>query len=164
MTDGFIAFGNLDDMARYMADAEKVANENTLPRQKTITYGDYWLKADHDIFVFGRVLTEDEYTEGITTKKGRKEALDALHERYDRGYRRCKTYSLFVPEGELGDSHVATMWPITQEEFVYARKAGWAHVDEDWMLNMLIRVQREVNADASGNDSPPSTGSPQETS
>lgn len=42
------------------------------------------------------------------------------------GYAFGKCYSVVVPDGELGDSHISVLVPITREEFELARSRGWA--------------------------------------
>lgn len=46
-------------------------------------------------------------------------------ERRLRGYLFGEAYSAPFPEGELGDTHVANAWPISEAAFEEARATGW---------------------------------------
>lgn len=46
----------------------------------------------------------------------------------ERGYLRGKAYSILEPEGEYGDTHVASIMPISEQAFLEAKAAGWRAV------------------------------------
>lgn len=146
-------FDNFDEAQAFMQEQEALANANLLPRQHTIVYGSYWIRAvDGDMLEYGYVLPEGE--------GGDRGA-------YERGYRFSLCSSVL---GEArGDVHLAYLWPIEKEEYDLAKANGWQASHEDWEKDMLIRITHEVDEDnarvAEGNDSRPSDpGSPQEGS
>lgn len=110
----FKSFDSMEEMLEFMAEAEDAANQMLLDEQRGISYGDYWCRPvpEQGIFVFGRVMTEEEAYDGED-----KESIAMLRDSYSRGYRFGTAYSILGPDGELGSTHVANMWPITEEDF-----------------------------------------------
>lgn len=133
----FRAFDSLDEMFTFLAEQEKVANSNILPKQREITWGSYWVRpTDDGVLVWGRVHTEEE----ILTDE---DEWVIIHERemHERGYRFGVAHSLWCPEGELGSSHISVLWPITEEQFNNAKAAGWnPGSGEKWFQKMLLEI------------------------
>ena len=67
-----------------------------------------------------------------------------MKEYYDNGFRFGRAYSVVEPEGELGDTHVCDMVPITEEEFNQSKGLHWIPEEISklpWFnLNLLSRV------------------------
>lgn len=129
-----IGFDSFDEMLEHMGKAEDAANARTTPRQKAIGWGDYWMQPYQDILVFGRIWTreETEKSEGRYIDQddpeevaGFAETMANLDSRYERGYRFGTAWSEAEREGELGDTHISVMIPITQEEFEEAKAVNW---------------------------------------
>jgi len=155
-----IEFDDWEDAQRKMAEAERRANESICPKQREVVWGSHWIRAAADgMLEYGVVLTEEEATKGL----GRN-GIAELHERYERGYRFSWAHSV-MGDG-LGDTHLAVMWPITQEEFEQAKAQRWELNYAEWQTEMLARVTSEMREAklAASNDTPPETGSPQEGS
>lgn len=148
---GFIEFGSLDEMFAAQAEAEKVANDNVLPKQREITWGTYWMRpTDDGIIIWGYVMTLDEVIqEEIEYSYPDEPEVDPtairshFTERYERGYRYGRAHSLWCPEGELGDSHISVLWPITKEDFELAKTSGWNPGPTEMFNQMLRRVIHE---------------------
>ena len=75
-------------------------------------------------------------------------ALRHQFEMMERGYRFGRAYSVIVPDGEFGSTHVSEMVPLRKEEFEDARKAGWSWSAlatpgepgyADWAARLMIR-------------------------
>lgn len=150
-----IPFEDWDDVGRVMADAETKANASLTNRQRDIVYGSYWLRAEPrtGMLEYGWVIPKD-----VAERKQTRESIRALRDAYDRGYRFSRAHSILCPEGMLGDTHLAVMWPITEEEFNLARGNGFAKTDDAWETEMLLRVTQEMRVALAH----PFTGSPQE--
>ena len=79
-----------------------------------------------------------------------------MHDAYHRGYRFGRAYSPIVPDGELGDTHISEMVPISPEEFRSLKErdfdirplfaeAGWARdMMIDCVANLDLLHKREV--------------------
>lgn len=115
-------FDSFEEAMAAMRKAEDAANASALEEQKAITYGDHWCRPvpEYGIFEFGRVATEEE-----SYKDEEPETVAMLRDSHERGYRYGMAYSVLGPDGELGSTHVANMWPITEAEFLRAKEDGW---------------------------------------
>lgn len=134
-------FNSWEEAQEAMKEMEDKANASIAPKQQEIVYGSYWLRAVEGTgwFEYGQVLTQS-LAEGNQTR----ESVRALRDAYSRGYRFSKAHSLYSVRGELGDSHIAMLWPITEEEFIAASAANWRITQEQWELDMLLRIQTEI--------------------
>jgi hypothetical protein len=130
----FIPFDDVDEMFAAIRRGTERANQLASPEQKALTYGDYWMREwdtgyGEIIQIFGYIMTQEEiYSdpvyEDIDSGELEWEKEDAKAN-YDNGYRFGRAYSVVVPEGELGDTHVYDMTPITKEQFLAAKENGW---------------------------------------
>lgn len=151
-----IEFSDWEDAQRKMRDAETKANASVTDRQREIVYGSHWLRAAPDgMLEYGWVIPQD-----IAERNATKESIRALRDAYERGYRFSRAHSVLSTGGELGDTHLAVMWPITEEEFELAFDNEFARCYEPWEIEMLRRVVDEMSKAIAH----PSTGSPQEES
>jgi len=122
-------FDNTDDMFTAIRRGVEAAKARATPRQNAITYGDYWLRVVDDFVICGRITPQEELwateaelgasAEEIESEKEMQEAS------YADGFRFGRAYSIVCPEGELGDTHVSDMVPITEEEFNQSKGLNW---------------------------------------
>jgi hypothetical protein len=134
-------FNSWEEAQERMKEMEDKANASVSPKQQEIVYGSYWLRAVEGTgwFEYGHVLEQS-----LAESKQTKESVRALRDAYARGYRFSKAHSLYSVRGELGDSHIAVLWPITEEEFIAASAAGFAVTQAQWEQDMLLRIQYEI--------------------
>ena len=152
-----MGFDDWDEIQRRMQEAERVANESVTDRQREVVYGSYWLRASQDgMLEYGWVLPQE-----VAERNATKESIRALRDAYRRGYRFSRAHSVMSVEGQLGDTHLAVMWPITKEEFEKAKSNSFAKCNEAWETEMLLRITHEMQ-EALAHPSDP--GSPQEGS
>jgi len=138
-------FASFEDALKFMADATDAANKNLAPEQRAITWGSYWLRfaPEYHCVIFGRVMPMEELIDSEREAGAEPEELDYTREHYteqhERGYLFGYAYSVMEPRGELGDTHRANMWPITQEQFEHAKDAEWElrHVIAEWPMRVL---------------------------
>jgi hypothetical protein len=149
-----IGFESYEEMLEYTEKqhAELVARMKDLPpQQEQITFGSHVLRlvpiGDENVLViFGRVYTIEE-TELLEIQAGADvlggelrtimEKFTSLHE---DGYRYGRWYSEVCPEGEVGDAHVTTLWPITEADYQHALNNGWL-----CPTYLMTRVLDEMN-------------------
>lgn len=153
----YIEFDNWDDAQKLMMQKEREANESLCPRQREIVYGSYWLRVQGTLLEYGRVLGQNE-----AEAHQDRETVQQMRDSYRRGYRLSMAHSILDPGGVLGDTHLAVMWPITEEEFELAQKQSWRLNYAEWQTAMLRRVIEEMRLARAATH--PSTGSPQEGS
>ncbi len=70
------------------------------------------------LFVFGKVASRDEAEQWMAADPGERE-------RYRRGYRWCRCFSVQCPEGEFGHVHLGVVIPVARREFDLASQRGW---------------------------------------
>ena len=127
----FKQFDSFGDAVDFMRKATDAANETLAVEQRAVTWGSYWIRfvPEDQLMVFGHVYTKHELLEG-EYKAGSdlpelRETLQAMVANHDRGYMFGPAYSVIEPEGELGDTHRANLWPITRSQFLEAQSVGW---------------------------------------
>jgi hypothetical protein len=153
-----VPFDSFEQAQEMIRTAETKANASVVPKQQEIAYGTYWIRAIDDqlFFEYGYVLTQEEAEANQT-----RESKRAMRDAYARGYRFSRAHSLYYPEGSLGDTHIAVIWPITEEEFNSAQGCQWQLSQDIWEVEMLQRIVKEMREAKAAH---PSTGSPQEGS
>ena len=132
------SFDNLDDMFARIQEGVEQAKSRATDEQNAITYGDYWVRLWKDLFIFGYIMTEDELYSGSAYDNASEEEIAYEKEQakrtYADGFRFGQAYSIVVPDGELGDTHVSTMQRITKNQFEAAKLCDW---EFDWLLLAL---------------------------
>lgn len=125
------------DIFAEMARQEEAANQRTTDAQRMIgTEGHHWwVRIDHPFLIFGHVplisdtiAKERSYYPQVMEDEDQQEydsIVAGMHERWRRGYRFGRAFSIVEPEGELGDTHVSEMIEITADEFDAARRSGF---------------------------------------
>ena len=144
-------YDNVEDMFAAIDKGVQRAKSMILPRQARITYGDYWMRIWEDILIFGRIDTVAELDEEERRLGASEEELTYEHKMmqgsYNNGFRFGRAYSIIEPRGELGDTHVATMVPITKEEFESARDLNWIPekiIQQDWFFDAVERLRNNA--------------------
>jgi hypothetical protein len=140
-------YDTFEDMLAHIDQQVEAAKANTLPRQNEITYGDYWMGEWQGILIFGKIMTLAELEAGYDQYDSSPEEIqherEATESAYNDGFRFGTAYSQVVPEGELGDTHVSTMVPITADEFESAQKLFWSPDTisrEPWFADAIGRI------------------------
>jgi hypothetical protein len=153
-------FDNFEEMQKRMEEQLERAKSWIRPRQAAITYGDYWMRVwdayGDRILICGYIHTLDE----VESEERRimeeddesREEIEAemAYERqvmsnsYANGFRFGRAYSVIEPSGELGDTHVSQMIPITKEEFEECKSLNWVFEEVmylPWFRTAVERLQ-----------------------
>jgi len=134
-----IGFRSSDEVLTYLEEQEALAQEamkHLAQPQLDIGYGAYVLRVlaygdNESLAIFGYIYTEDEVREleinaGAGLNNGELESIMSnLRDSYARGYRYGTYHSMVVPQGEPGDAHLMSLWPITELDFEEARSNDW---------------------------------------
>jgi hypothetical protein len=140
-------FDSDEEMFARIEEGVLAAKARATPRQNAITYGDYWMRIwpEGQLLIFGYVTPMDELDAEERRLGATEEEIEEEHETlkysYNNGFRFGRAYSAWEQEGELGDTHVSTMIPITKEEFEQAREAKWSREEIrnlPWFNPMLL--------------------------
>lgn len=131
------SFESFEEAQQAMREAEERANAQVFDRQRSIGYGDYWCRPvpEYGVFVFGYVWPQDKAEKGEA-----RSTVTSLRDSFERGYRFGDAYSVMEPEGELGTTHVANMWPISEEDFIENKAHNWQPT-----IEFVERIFREAN-------------------
>lgn len=140
-------YNSTEEMFAEMAADEKAASEGIVDKQREIDWGSYAIKTffagNQLMFIFLKVDTLDELVEKEKSAGAELDELSYYRKHYqqmhDRNYRRGEHYSEVCPNGEFGDSHLVSLWPITQQEFDEAAEHGWTPSEVMW-----DRIRREM--------------------
>ena len=121
------------DSDEEMADALSAANSEASLRvddwQAAITAGCFYYAVDYEeqLVIYGMVLdpVAGERAAGASERE-----VQYVEEMYKapgmESYRAARSYSVYCPEGEMGDIHVSTVSGVlTQGQFEAAREQGW---------------------------------------
>jgi hypothetical protein len=101
--------------AEEIARARQQADDNVEAWQAEITIGDHFIRVHGAIMIYGKVIDLDY-----------EEDRELYKEPHMKNVRFTKCYSKLCPDGELGNTHVATMaFKMTAEQFENAREAKW---------------------------------------
>lgn len=120
--------------------------EHARTLDKAFTNPDISNNAVFDFLVDLAAIQEPVLTLHDTTQEWMSSNLIRAHdiaERYQRGYRFGIVHSPIVPNGELGDTHIAVMVPLTHREYQHAFIHGW---DYKSMFNDKDSPIREIFA------------------
>lgn len=124
-----VFYDSPEEMFEAIGRGVEAAKKRATAKQNAITYGDYWMRAFEDILIFGHIYSEEELwtaeAELGASEEEIKEEKEMMAGNYENGFRFGRAYSLICPEGELGDTHVSDMIPITQQEFEDAEDLYW---------------------------------------
>jgi hypothetical protein len=142
-----ISFGykDMDEMFADMAKAEDAANARILPQQHAMINcqtDQYFVNIDtliDGLFIAGEAWSleranrsELEAYNAKSESELSKEDLAAyrdgcrmLKDSRKRGYIFGNAFSEICPEGELGSTHVSSMWPLSERAFNEAKEQHW---------------------------------------
>jgi len=133
LPEGVLIVGDdVGEVLGQLGRLEQAANDRTTDEQRAITWGDKFLRVSvtygETVVVFGRIPTEAEYAaEEYVGDEWEVECARRMRaDVHERGYRFGWCYSLAVPDGEPGDTHVSTMVRLTDEEFAEAERLRWS--------------------------------------
>lgn len=135
----FQSFDSFDAMMDAMAEAEQAANDKLFAAQialrDDIEQPRYWYRwADEiDLHIFGEAYSREQQHESD-------EATERWVDVRKRGYLYGKAFSVYEPDGELGDTHAATVLPITKAQFELARTQEWK-VEQGDDLNVALALR-----------------------
>ena len=138
---------DLEAMMDQMRMLTEYANEHLAEPQRTVTYGSYWARfydVRDRLVIFGYVdsLEEMEASER-SLGAGDDEAAYIVADterRHEDGDMYGMCYSTVTPEGELGFTHRADLWPIDKDTFDAYRAVGWDvdHADLVWDTKVVL--------------------------
>jgi len=142
-----IGFDDVEEILAYQQQMEAEANaQPLLPEQETITWGSDVLRiVDGPLMIYGHIYTIEEFLE-VEAQAGASSdeivfEMDQLKDAHQRNYRYGMWYSEICPEGEPGDAHLVSLWPITGDDFRAAEEQGW-----NFSTSLAQRVYGEVDA------------------
>lgn len=137
----------LEAMFEQMRQATVYANEHLAEPQEHVTFGHHWARfydVKNRLVIFG-------YVEPLASMEAGERELGAGDEeaayivadtqrRHDDGYMYGWCYSIVTPDGEIGFTHRADLWPISPEMFEAYKQAGWDidHVDIPWDVKVSL--------------------------
>lgn len=141
------SFDSFDDMLEAMQEGTRQANIGLNERQQDLRddyeHTRYWVSPNHEeqILAFGVVFSAAEARDrSIATmppglvdldSEDLDEVLyeiDMYQQNRAAGYLFGEQFSIYIPDGELMDTHVSVVMPISKEAFEEARAAGWRAV------------------------------------
>jgi hypothetical protein len=125
------SFDSLEAMTNRMQQLTTAANQTLAQQQRDVGWGDYWVQFDGEsqLIIFGYCMTQAEVEQAERDAGSEPDELvymmDSMEESHTRGYLFGRAYSIVEPQGELGSTHRANVWPIDSELFDAASDAGW---------------------------------------
>ena len=132
------SYNSVEEMLADQAEREASANAAVMDRQREIVWGSYAIRfyesgENETLLIFADLYDLETLVAAEESAGTDAEELEMFRARtemlYQRGYRSGDYYSVIEPTGEFGDAHIATMWPISQDDFERARELGW-HLPE----------------------------------
>lgn len=137
-----IGFDSDEEMFAYLASLSAQAQESMehlYEPQRGITWGGYALRLQpyeeagetKVLAIFGYIYTVEEIEKqeiaaGSDVEGGElRYMMERLYELYDEGYRYGNWYSTICVEGDIGDAHLSTLWPITEADYHHALNNRW---------------------------------------
>lgn len=110
------SFDNPKDFAQALRDGHEQADGAVQPWQAAIKPGDYFVRylPEEDLVIWGEVVEPDP------------EDASLFRQPHMKNVRLTRCYSMVCPDGEYGNTHVATMTSgIGRTQFERARERGW---------------------------------------
>lgn len=138
---GVFSFSGLETLMQHLESQRKSADALVTAEQAAVRPGQYVLRGGvaligpaRPIRIYAELLdpAEEEYKAfgADDDPDERDQAVEYVKQNYARpemaNFRFTRSYSVVVPEGELGDLHVSSIERVlSKEEFEAARAAGW---------------------------------------
>ena len=143
----FRSYDSADEMMADMTRMEDIANQGLTPAQLEVARGDYWISyhPNIDLWIFGQSMTREQayagsIAAGASPEEAEYEQKD-LDEAYERGYIFGRAHSVACPDGELGDTHRASMLgKLSEIEFRLAQDRLW-DIDEIFDASPSLRAK-----------------------
>lgn len=143
-------YDSIETMVADMRAATEQANRWLADAQRRVGWGDTWVRfhivpGEDRLVIFGQVLPTREALgpdgEDPLERAEREEELLRIKARYDDGFMYSRSFSVNYPDGELGDTHRANLWPLPVSVYDAASKVGWDHkrLHQDQAL-LLVEV------------------------
>lgn len=139
-----INFDSPEQMQEYLASAAEQAHNSLHQAQRDITWGDHWVRfVDLDsspkIVEFGYVFTERtaliQAMQGDLALDECADSVLQVQRSHRNNYLFGRAFSVLGPDGEIGVTHRAHVWPIEERLFHMAQ-------DADWNIDRLGEVGR----------------------
>lgn len=130
----FESFDSLEAVFDRMATAEMEAMERLAPQQRELLSKRrfFWLRPYQEmgITIFGlfdldAFIAKEKELWDLEDGPFNLHRQRIEHNNQVRGYKTGRAYSVIEPTGELGDTHVANMWEISEQAFAEAKTVGW---------------------------------------
>lgn len=130
------SFDSIDELFDEMEKSRIKADASVHPFQAAIKKGDFFMRyfPDASIVIFGEVLDpfswyDEEIAQAKTAEERAELEYELAHEKQMRSalkhMRFTRAFSTMCVEGEMGDTHVATMIPIPRAVFETAKRLEW---------------------------------------
>lgn len=122
-------FGDPEEMRETIQQWREAALAGLAPAQADLTFGSHWVRFEDDLVIFGRVATLSEV--GVAEMElgaSGEEAAAMTHqisENMEAGLLYADCYSVVEVDGEVGNTHKASVWPIDESLFEQARRVDW---------------------------------------
>jgi hypothetical protein len=150
---GFMEFDSFDDMVEFMRTNTEQANAGLAPEQQALTWGSTWVRFDQvfdENIVFGRCYEREE------AKQKERDATVRMGDRVDEyeiadtdrrlaaaledGYLFGVAASRHFPDPEIGSTHRANAWPISDRLFQTMEQLGF---DYQKLTDPVLREELE---------------------
>lgn len=131
-TGGWHEYETLEELLAAQSDALELAEAAVVDRQREITWGTYFIRpSETHPPIWGYVMTPEEIVDELMNMTPTSSISEVEYEvttiqvAYERGLRYAHHFSALTPNGEWGSSHIATLWPVSQEVYEEAKANGW---------------------------------------
>jgi hypothetical protein len=147
-----IGFSTYEEMQAYIdqqADELAESMKHLAPEQLNIALGTHVLRLvgeenETSLAIFGYIFTVEELVTNELNAGATSDELlymlDKSQDLFEQGYRYGNWISRICPEGEVGDAHISTLWPISEADYEHARNNRWL-----MPKYLLDRVGEEMN-------------------
>ena len=131
-------YGSFEDMMEAESKARQQADTRVTPEQKKYRAGDivvsdpgYGFPIFHEILDIEKLVRDNLRKYGDDYEEEGSYILDIYNEPHMKNYRFCRSYSVVVPEGELGDIHLSiAVGQVSREYFNRLKENGFVIPDE----------------------------------
>lgn len=152
-------FSSHEEMSEWLKERAEAAHAGLAKAQADLTWGDHWVQF-HDVnaahIIWGKVSTREEVALGELLSRSDWDEVVATVARteasLEQGFMYGRAYDRYGPEGELGTTHKAHVWPIEERLFDAAKAAGWDHrnIEDEAMRFLLDLAYRQMRAHVIG--------------
>jgi hypothetical protein len=152
------SFDSVEEMQAAIRAREDAANERILPSQILLrddhSNTRFWFRVyDNEVEIWGIAPSLDDlWAQEVRCGAEPDEEQsfrDHEIEMRGRGYVRGTAYSIIVPDGEFGSTHVSEVIPVTEEAFHAARVAEWHGRGEREVIRHMVPILNAIEVEAS---------------